>query len=152
MKSLTMLDPLIIPPGEGIVWSVLGEKITAKVLSEASAGQLATVEELSPPQGGPPLHIHRREDELFRVLEGRYEFQVGDRKIIGEVGTTAFLPRNIPHCFKNIADTPSRLQITLIPGGFEGFFAEVSRLTEQGPFELEDLLLIANKYDLEFLA
>src|SRR5438132_8133321 len=29
-------------------------------------------------EGGPPLHIHRTEDEFFYVLSGEFNFQLGD--------------------------------------------------------------------------
>jgi uncharacterized cupin superfamily protein len=32
------------------------------------------MEAIVPPDGGPPPHIHRNEDETFYVLEGEVEF------------------------------------------------------------------------------
>jgi len=33
-----------------------------------------------PPQGGPPPHIHRNEDETFYVLDGSPTFRLGDER------------------------------------------------------------------------
>jgi mannose-6-phosphate isomerase-like protein (cupin superfamily) len=54
-----------------------------------------------PPGGGPPLHTHATEDEFFLVLEGEISFWIdGTISRVGE-GGTAFVPRGLPHCFKN---------------------------------------------------
>lgn len=145
------LKPIVAAPGHGETFHVLGETIIVKMSGEVTGGACAIVEEISPPQSGPPPHLHRREDEVFYVLEGRLEFQCGELKTIAEPGTTLFLPRNIPHSFRNIGDTPSRVRVTIIPAGFERFFAEVDRLESEGPPDLEAILNIANKYDLELI-
>lgn len=89
--------PRIVPPGEGKVLQVLGETYTFKAVGEETGGAYALVEIATPPQLGPPLHVHRREDEGFYVLAGEYAIQVGDRRITATSGSFAFLPRNIPH-------------------------------------------------------
>ena len=61
-------QPIVLPPGEGTVLSVLGEKITCKVASEDSGGRYSIIEEVSPPGGGLPPHIHHETDEIFYFL------------------------------------------------------------------------------------
>jgi mannose-6-phosphate isomerase-like protein (cupin superfamily) len=39
---------------------------------------------ITPPQGGPPLHVHQREDEMFYVLEGEFKVQCADQTLYGE--------------------------------------------------------------------
>jgi quercetin dioxygenase-like cupin family protein len=57
-----------------------------------------------PPGGGPPLHIQTREEELFVVLEGQITFWLDGQVIKRSAGGTAFVPRGMPHCFKNCSD------------------------------------------------
>jgi mannose-6-phosphate isomerase-like protein (cupin superfamily) len=89
--------PIFIKPGEGKVLDVLGEMLTIKVSGKDTGGTYAVIEEVSPPSGGPPLHLHHREDEAFYVLEGEYEIQCGDDKFIASPGTFVLAPNKIPH-------------------------------------------------------
>src|SRR3972149_10170118 len=78
----------IIGFGEQRVLQVLGEAITVKIGSEQTDGRYAVIEEVSPVGGGPPLHVHRHEDEVFYVLEGEAEFQLGGQRFRGTAGRT----------------------------------------------------------------
>jgi mannose-6-phosphate isomerase-like protein (cupin superfamily) len=49
---------------------------------------------------GPPLHVHRREDEGMYVLEGQIRFRVGDDEFVAGPDTWVWQPRGIPHTFK----------------------------------------------------
>jgi quercetin dioxygenase-like cupin family protein len=60
-----------LSPSEGeLVWLV-GDLITVKVASEDTNGEFSIVEESTPPQGGPPPHLHQQEGEALYVLEGK---------------------------------------------------------------------------------
>lgn len=79
-------------------------------------------EAIEPPGGGPPLHIHTREEEFFSVIEGEITFYVNGDVFTRGPGGTAFIPRGVPHCFKNRSDTPARVLVLFTPGDIEGFF------------------------------
>jgi quercetin dioxygenase-like cupin family protein len=79
-------------------------------------------EATEPPGGGPPLHIHTREEEFFSVIEGEITFWIDGKAIRAAAGTTAFVPRGVPHCFKNRSDRPARVLVVFTPGGIERFF------------------------------
>lgn len=79
-------------------------------------------EAAEPPGGGPPLHVHRAEDEFFHVIEGRITFYVGGRVFTVSEGGSAFAPRGVPHCFKNCSDAHARVLIVFTPGNIERFF------------------------------
>ena len=138
----------IIGPGEQRVLQVLGETITVKIDSEQTEGRYAVIEEVSPVGGGPPLHVHRDEDELFYVLGGELELQLGDQRFRAKAGTTAFLPRDIPHTFRNVGTTPSKVLMVIIPARFVGFFDEVHALTKPTP---EQAIELGKTYGLIFL-
>lgn len=81
--------------------------------------------------GGPPLHVHPEQDELFIVDEGEYRFQCGDGCFVLAAGDSIFLPRGLPHTFRQLGAT-GRLRFLYTPAGrMEEFFAALSRL--QGP-------------------
>lgn len=145
-----------VPPGEGKTLWVVGELLTLKVAGEDTDGAFAVAEEITPPQGGPPPHVHSREDETFYVLEGELEFMVGDRTIPVTAGSVVYGPRGILHAFKNVGATPSRMLVLITPAGLEKFFEEVgepatdpSSLPPIGPEEIERLLAAAPKYGVE---
>ena len=106
------------------------------------------IEEVSPVGGGPPLHVHRHEDEVFYVLEGEVEFQLGDQRFRAKAGSTAFLPRDIPHTFRNVGRIPSKVLVVIIPARFVGFFDEVHALTKPTP---EQVMELGKTYGLTFL-
>ncbi|WP_292808200.1 cupin domain-containing protein, partial [Nostoc sp. JL23] len=60
-------------------------------------------------QAGPPLHLHRREDESFYILEGTFAFQIGDRTVTATAGWFITAPKGVPHSYKNIGTTPARI-------------------------------------------
>jgi quercetin dioxygenase-like cupin family protein len=78
-----------------------------------------------PPGGGPPPHIHRREDESFHLLEGKLTIQVGGNTITALPGDFAYLPRGIVHSFKNTGDVTAKALVMITPAGLENYFAEV---------------------------
>lgn len=141
----------IVPPGQGQVLSVLGDFITCRATGADTGGAYSLVETNTPPRVGPPLHVHHREDEGFYVIAGEFEIQVGDRTLHATPGTFAFLPRDIPHRFQNVGSTTGKLLVTLSPPGFERFFEEVHDLSRQGPPQIEKVVALGRKYDLEFV-
>jgi quercetin dioxygenase-like cupin family protein len=119
------------------------------VPSEATAGGYAVWMNLSAPGASPPRHVHYREDEIFHVLEGKLAIWVDGETYEAEPGDTASLPRGIPHTFRVISDTPARMLMTVVPGGFERFFAAVSGLVV--PRDMGDLVRISDGYGLEYV-
>jgi quercetin dioxygenase-like cupin family protein len=109
------------------------------------------VEISTPPQVGPPLHVHQHEDEAVYVLEGMYEIRVGGRMIPAPPGTFAFLPRDIPHTYANVGYRTGKLLVTITPAGFERFFEELSLLAPDAPSDREHIGTIGRKYGLEIL-
>src|SRR3954452_13182218 len=48
---------------------------------------------------GPPLHIHRAEDEAFWILEGRLTVRCGGAEFAVGPGAFVYTPRGVPHTF-----------------------------------------------------
>jgi mannose-6-phosphate isomerase-like protein (cupin superfamily) len=147
-----------VPPGEGASFWVAGGSITLKVVSEDTDGAFAVLEEMTPPQGGPPPHINHREDETFCVLEGELEFTVNDRTIPATTGSVVYVPKGTSHVFRNAGTTPSRMLILAAPAGMERFFEEVGEPAANTPSpppfgqaEMEKILAAFPKYGVELL-
>ncbi len=67
-----------VPPGGGKKLWVTDELMTFKASGEDTGGAYSLTDSMVPPRGGPPPHIHHREDEAFWVLEGVLEVLVGE--------------------------------------------------------------------------
>src|SRR6476659_8204106 len=79
-----------------------GDHYTFLVTGEETGGAYFVMEALVPPEGGPPPHIHTKEDETFYVLEGQIEFLLGEELIVAGPGDFVSIPRGTVHRFKNI--------------------------------------------------
>ncbi len=110
-------------------FNILGDTVDLFVSSEMTGGSLTVVVGSTRPGGGPPPHMHTREDETFCVLEGSYEiWSEGVWRPI-PVNVPIFAPRNVPHTFRNAGTTTGKLMTTISPGGFEAFFENLSGLS-----------------------
>src|SRR5215210_568539 len=145
----------LVPPGEGeSVWLV-GDLIEVKLASEDTGGAYSMVEETSPPQGGPPPHLHRNVDETLYVAEEEVEVLLGDGTTRASAGALAYVPKGTLHTFKNIGTSASRVVAILSPGGFEKFFLEAGDPATEGSSAPEGepdvgrIVEIGQKYGLE---
>ena len=145
------MSPIQIPNDGGKQVNVLGIPIFIRIHGRDTNGVLSVVESLDLPGGGPPPHIHHREDETFQILEGDFEFSVGDKKIIAKQGATVFAPRGIAHTYRYLGQTPGKLMCIITPAGFEGFFEEIGSLSPQQQQDIPRVMEIAKKFGLEFL-
>ena len=123
-----------VAAGEGERLWIVGDTMTLKATGESTGGSLVLLENLTAPGGGPPPHVHTREDEFFLVLDGSFEIRIGDELHAVGPGGFAFVRRGTVHSFRNTADTPSRILVGFTPAGMEGFFRESGRpATDDGP-------------------
>src|SRR5688500_649068 len=120
-----------IAAGDGERIWIVGDTMTLKATGESTDGSLVLLENLTAPGGGPPPHIHTREDEFWYVLDGTFEIRIGDDVHAVGAGGFAYAPRGTVHNFRNTAETPSRILVGFTPGGMEGFFRESA--TDDGP-------------------
>ena len=143
--------PFFVDNKAGTTWKIFGLEIVGKVMSEQTSGKYAVVISTTPPEGGPPLHVHQHEDEMFYVLEGTYEFRFGNETVIATKGDLIHLPRYIPHSYSNIGSKPGVILNTITPGGFEQFFEEINQLPKDKPLNRQQVAEIASRYGLRFL-
>ncbi len=115
-----------VPAESGTAYWGPGELMTFLITGEETGGAFFMAEISVVPGGGTHTpHIHHREDEAFRLLEGTLTIQVGGDTIIASAGDFVFLPRGIAHSFKNISDGHAKVLVLTTPAGLEGFFTEV---------------------------
>ena len=82
------------------------------------------IEGVSAPGEGPPLHVHREQDEFIYTLDGTFRVRLGDNLIEALPGSFVFIPRTTPHTWQNVGDGRARFLATVIPASveFEEFF------------------------------
>ena len=143
------MKPIQIPDDGGTKLNVLGIPLVIRLHGRDTNGVLSVVESHDVKGGGPPPHIHHREDETFQILEGEYEWTVGDKQFTAKKGI--FAPRGVPHTYRYWGNTPGRLMCTITPSGFEGFFEAIGAMTPQQQQDIPAVMEVAKKFGLEIL-
>jgi len=87
-------------------------------------------EEVAP--AGTETPLHHNSDEVMCVLSGEFTFQIGEQVSTGGPGTCAFMPRDIPHAWKNSGSDTGRAIFMYAPAEAGKVFEELSRV--QRPF------------------
>src|SRR5687767_3268239 len=148
-----------VPAGDGERIWIVGDTMTLKATAGSTGGNLMLLENLTAPGGGPPPHVHTREDEFFYVVDGSFEIRIGEAIHALGAGGFAYVPRGTVHNFRNTADRPSRILVGFTPGGMEGFFRESGRpALDDGPAppvdedEIARTMEAAKRYGVESVA
>jgi quercetin dioxygenase-like cupin family protein len=152
-------QPTLRKTTEGRTIAVVGDVYRFLATGEDTNGKYALLEAIVPPGGGPPMHVHSREEEGFYILEGQITLTIGDERIVATAGVFANMPVGTPHSFKNESDKPAKMLISISPAGLEQMFFESGIPMPQGATtappptkaEIEKLLEIAPRYGVEIV-
>ena len=155
----SMRKAVLRNPAECRTVAVVGDVYRFLAIGDETDGKYATIDAIVPPGGGPPPHVHSREEESFYVLEGEITFTIDGQRVVASPGTLANLPVGTPHSFKNESGKPARMLISVAPAGLEQMFFEVGvelpigSTTALPPTkeDIEKLLAIAPDYGVEIL-
>jgi len=121
-------------PGQEPIWNMAPGRTAALKLQNDQTGQsVMAFEEVTPIGTETPLHLHRDSDEVMYVLSGQYTFKVGDQMSSGGPGTCVFMPRNIPHAWKNSGAEAGRAFFMYTPGEAGKVFEESIKLQHPAP-------------------
>jgi quercetin dioxygenase-like cupin family protein len=129
--------------------------------NESGDGTYSLIHLTAPPDLETPYHLHHTEDEAFYVLEGELAVVCGGQTIVAGPGSYVFLPRGVPHGFRNIANKDSQVLIHAIPGnkvGFVGMMLEMAtpihdrqKLPEGTPVDLKKLSSLCEQNNISVL-
>jgi mannose-6-phosphate isomerase-like protein (cupin superfamily) len=156
-RSIMAQQPTLQKPAEGRTIAVVGDVYRFLATGDDTNGKYAMWEAIVPPGGGPPPHVHSREEEGFYILEGEITFMMGEQRVVATAGMFANMPVGTPHSFRNESTKPAKMLISVAPAGLEGMFFEVGVPVAQGATtaplstkaEIEKLLQIAPRYGIE---
>src|SRR5215475_2825924 len=144
-------------PGEGRTIALVGDVYRFLAVGDDTAGKYALWEALVPPGGGPPPHVHTREEEGFYILDGEITFTVNGERVVATPGVFATMPVGTPHSFKNEGNTSAKMLVSVAPAGLEKMFMEIGVPLAEGATtalpptreDVEKLLAVASKYGIE---
>ncbi len=128
-----------------------GLDLFVRMASAASSGAFSVIETINAPGKGPPRHKHP-EAEIFRVLEGRYLYEIDGRRFYAEVSDVVSIPGGAEHGFVNVTDKPARQYILIVPAlDAAAFFTELAGVMRNGVPDKAALNLFGAKWRVEFL-
>ena len=149
---MAALTAKVLAPNEGLrLQSGPGRDLVFKVTGEDTGGAFDYFVVEVAPHGGPPLHVHHRQEETIHVLTGSYKIQIGDETLrLGE-GGFAYLPSGVPHAFLNLTDEPGEVVVVYTPGGGHRFYEELGPLTRNGSPDRTAVAAVFEKYGMTLL-
>lgn len=141
-----------VDPGVGRPGKLAGagpRDVMLKISGDDTGGELALFE-VPPGNPGPPLHMHHIENELFWVLEGELDVQVGSEIIRLTTGSCVYAPKMVPHTWQPVGGHDVRFLSLAEPAGrLEEFIAELLRRRRSGPLDPESMKSPFEMYEME---
>lgn len=148
----TMLRPKFLAADEGLrLQSGPGRDLVFKVTGEDTGGAFDYFVVEVAPHGGPPLHVHHRQEETLHVLSGRFKVRAGDEEHILERRGFAFMPSGLPHAFLNLTDEPAEVIVVYTPGGGHSFYEELGPMTRNGAPDPAEVAACFARHDMTLL-
>ena len=128
-----------------------GRDLIFKVTGDDTGGALDYFIVEVAPHGGPPLHVHHRQEETIHVLKGRFKVRIGDELFQLEQGGFGYLPSEVPHAFLNLTDEPAQIIVVYTPGGGHKFYEELGPATRNGAPDRAVIAAIFEKHGMSLL-
>ena len=131
--------------------SAIGLDLFVRLPPDATAGEFCLIETINAPRKGPPLHRHA-EAEVFRVIEGRYLYEVDGHRFYAEAGDVVSIPGGAAHGFVNVTDAPARQYILIAPAlDAVAFFTGLAAAMQDGIPDRNALNAFGRQWGVEFL-
>ena len=118
-----------------------------KVSGKDTGSELTIFEYHGLEKGGPPLHLHHYQDEIFYVTHGSYMFQCANERYTLQKGDMIFLPRGVPHAFAQLSEEGKLLYFFQPSGKMEDFFRAVAQ--NEGPTSEDQGKKLFNDHDMQ---
>jgi quercetin dioxygenase-like cupin family protein len=148
---MTSLGPKVLEPAEGLrLQSGPGRDLVFKVTGEDTGGAFDYFIVEVAPKGGPPLHVHHKQEETIHILRGHYKIQIGEETFRCREGGFAYLPSGVPHAFLNTTEDPGEI-VVYTPGGGHKFYEELGPLTRHGTPDHAAVAAVFERHDMTLL-
>jgi DNA-binding transcriptional MerR regulator len=130
MKSKEMFVGFSVAAGDdrfGEQIKLGGEPMDCKVSAQDTNGAMSVFEFTG--RGGGPRHLHHDQDEWIYVINGEFEFEVGEKRFRLRAGECVFIPRKVAHVWACVSDKEGKIINAYQPAGrMEEFFREIPKL------------------------
>jgi quercetin dioxygenase-like cupin family protein len=138
----------VIAPGDGENVGAIGLGILVKMTGEDTKDAYSLFEYVVPAGlGGPPTHIHSRQDELFICVAGKVRIELDGQEHVLPAGSVLMMPRGVPHMFHNPFDEETRIIAVVSPPGLEDYYRDLSALPP-GPRDMKLVAEVMTKHGL----
>jgi DNA-binding transcriptional MerR regulator len=109
-----------------------GEPNDCKVSAKDTDGAMCIFEFAG--SGGGPKHSHYEQDEWIYVMDGEFDFGVGQKRFRMGAGESVFIPRKVAHVWGCVNGKPGKIINVYQPAGkMEEFFREIGKLSSSAP-------------------
>jgi quercetin dioxygenase-like cupin family protein len=124
----------MIRTGDSIANPVTGETVTFQRTSADSGGELVIAEVTLEPGGSAAgVHVHPRQTETFRILDGTVGFRIGRERRFATTGETVLVEAGTAHAFWNTGEARARFLCEIRPAlGFERLLETMFALARDG--------------------
>lgn len=147
--SLAQTPPTASPARS---FSFLGFPTRILISGTDTGGASALLEIKIPSNAGPPAHIHSREDEVYFIKSGKFQFLMDGVCLQAGPGTSVYMPKGHFHTFKNISKQAGEQLMFVYPAGIENYFWEIHELGLKVPQDFVKLNELANsKYGINLV-
>lgn len=130
-----------------------GEPNDCKVSAQDTDGAMCVFEFTG--KGSGPRHLHYDQDEWIYVIDGEFDFEVGDRRFRLSPAESVFIPRKVAHVWTCVSDKPGTIINMYQPAGkMEEFFREVGKFGGTPPdkaLSLEELHQLFSAHGMDLL-
>lgn len=125
---MTATRGFVVPAGGGKHFAspTPGRSFALKLLGRETGESIMMFEETLPAGTASLHHLHRDSDEVAWVISGEFTFKIGDEVSVGGAGTCAFMPRNVPHAWKNTGKETGRVLFLYTPAAAGGLIEALS--------------------------
>ena len=146
--SMSTGKGFVVPAGGGKHFDspTPGRSFALKLLGRETGESIMMFEETLPPGTASIHHLHRGSDEVAWVLAGEFTFKIGDEVTVGGPGTCAFMPRDVPHAWKNTGSETGRVLFLYTPADAG---AVIEALGERRPMDDEERAMLFERHRWE---
>lgn len=142
------MEPIVVHPGEGEGLAT-GPSRGFFLLQKSENENLPVTDfTVAPGLLGPPLHFHEHAHDIFFIIEGALELQLGTEKVEATAGAFIAVPPGVVHEFSDPGPEPARFLNLQAPAGLEQYLKELAAATPPGePPDPTQMAQIASRYD-----
>jgi len=137
-SNMNAATGFVIPAGAGqrIESPAPGRFFNLKLVGAETKQSIMMFEETLPAGTTSLYHLHQDSDEVAWVISGEFTFKIGDEVTVGGPGTCAFMPRDVPHAWKNTGIDTGRVLFIYAPADAGGYIEALAEGTPTDETEL----------------